>query len=198
MGFSQLRLFPITERGNTGLPTYGTPLSLQTDKRSAEVNSVEISIEYVTKEKVLSADDTEEVKEVVVRFGGTLKVYDVLSSALDSVLGYEIDRNGNVVETVNSGTKKHFGLYFRCKNSRDVKFQKYIYDVEFLKPNETHATDSGDGTATIDLKFNGKIITADGKSYPAFNVYEGKIGYIAEGSEPITMQFPVFNQSANG
>ena len=197
MGFCQLRLFPITERGNTGLPVYGTPVSLQTDKKSAEVNSVEISIEFVSKEKVLAADDTEEVREVIVRFGGTLKVYDVLASALDSVLGYEIDKNGNVVETVNSGNKKHFGLYFRCKNSRDVKFQKYIYDVEFLKPNETHATDSGDGTATIDLKFNGRIITADGKKYPAFNVYEGKLGYLEEGIEPTLMKFPVFNQSTN-
>ena len=197
MGFSQLRLFPITERGNTGLPVYGVPIGLQTDKKAQEVNSVEISIEYVTKEKTLSADDTEEVREAVVRFTGTIKVYDVLKDALGSVLGYTIDANGNVVETVNAGTKKSFGLFFRCKNSRDVKFQKYIYDVEFLKPNETHATDSGDGTATIDLKFNGRIICADGKSYPAFNVYEGKAGYVEEGEEPTEMLFPDFTASSN-
>lgn len=186
MGFRKLRIAPINSWvSEDGYPVYGPFVKLQDAAASNELNSVELTITNVTKEKTFQADDKEEVKKVVVRAEGTLKVYECIPSVARAMFGYAVDANGNTIEKLNSAEKKRYGVFFEGKTAKDTKYQKYIYDVEFEEISPTFSTDTGEDAATLEIPFKIRFIEADGAATRAATVYEGNNGWVA--NEPTIM-----------
>lgn len=186
MGFRKLRIAPISSWvSEDGYPVYGPFVKLQEASASNELNSVELTITNVTKEKTFQADDKEEVKKVVVRAEGTLKVYECIPEVCRNMFGYAVDANGNTIEKLNSSDKKMYGVFFEGKTAKDTKYQKYIYDVEFEEISPTFSTDTGEDAATLEIPFKVRFIEVDGAPVRAATVYDGKNGWVA--GEPTIM-----------
>lgn len=186
MGFRKLRIAPISSWvSSDGYPIYGPFAKLQDVDVANELNSVDISINNVTKEKTFQADDKEEVKKVVVRAEGTLKVYECDAPLARAMFGYILDANGNTIEAVGSTDKARYGMFFEGKTAKDTRYQKYIYDVEFEEPTFTAVTDNGEETTTMEIPFKIRFITTNGKTVKAATVYEDKSGWVV--NEPQAM-----------
>ncbi len=186
MGFRKLRIAPISSWvSEDGYPVYGPFVKLQEASASNELNSVELTITNVTKEKTFQADDKEEVKKVVVRAEGTLKVYECIPEVCRNMFGYAVDANGNTIEKLNSSDKKRYGVFFEGKTAKDTKYQKYIYDVEFEEISPTFSTDTGEDAATLEIPFKIRFIEVNGVPIRAATVYEGNNGWVS--GEPTIM-----------
>jgi hypothetical protein len=186
MGFRKLRLAPIVSWvSEDGYPIYGPFVRLQDVPVAQELNSIELSLNNVTKEKTYQADDREEVKKVTVRAEGTLKVYDCLPEVCRAMFGFSTDANGNTIENLNNIEKKHYGLFFESKSANGKRYQKYLYDVEFEEISPTFATDTGENDVTLEIPFKVKFAEINGTLVRAATVYEGNVGWIA--GEPEVM-----------
>ncbi|MFA7136729.1 MAG: hypothetical protein WC125_12855 [Bacteroidales bacterium] len=186
MGFRKLRIAPINSWvSEDGYPVYGPFVKLQDAVASNELNSVELTITNVTKEKTFQADDKEEVKKVVVRAEGTLKVYECIPSVCREMFGYAVDANGNTIEKLNSTNKKRYGVFFEGKTAKDAKYQKYIYDVEFEEISPTFSTDTGEDAPTLEIPFKVRFIEVEGNPVRSATVYEGNNGWVS--GEPAIM-----------
>lgn len=186
MGFRKLRIAPINSWvSEDGYPVYGPFVKLQDAVASNELNSVELTITNVTKEKTFQADDKEEVKKVVVRAEGTLKVYECIPAICRAMFGYAVDANGNTIEKLNSTDKKRYGVFFEGKTAKDAKYQKYIYDVEFEEISPTFSTDTGEDAPTLEIPFKVRFIEVGGNPVRSATVYEGNNGWVTD--EPTIM-----------
>lgn len=195
MGFRKLRIAPISSWvSEDGYPVYGPFVKLQDSAASNELNSVELTITNVTKEKTFQADDKEEVKKVVVRAEGTLKVYECIPDVARSMFGYAIDANGNTIEKLNSTDKKRYGIFFEGKTAKDTKYQKYFYDIEFEESALTFSTDKGEDATTLDITFKVRFIEVSGNAVRSATVYDGKNGWVA--GEPTIMYKGVETQGS--
>ena len=74
-------------------------------------------------------------------------------------------------------------MFYRGKNEKGAKYNMRLYDVEF-KPFNLPATQDGDTPSTLALTFYAKGIILNSKQTIGSIVYEGKEGYVAEGTEP--------------
>jgi hypothetical protein len=157
---------------------------LQTEAVSDELNSVEISITPVVKTKTLSADDKEVELKRDVRYTGTLRAYHVDADAAAAIFGFTKDANSNIVEVMNAA-KKSFCIFFEAGTGKEVKYQKYLYDVKFDTPNFSFATDAGEETANLEITFTGEFVVIGGKQVRGVTVYSGKTGFVAD--EPTTV-----------
>jgi len=184
MSFRKLRLFPITTTNTTGYPTYGTPIPLNVID-GEELNSIEITLTNEVKEKTLAADDIERIKRKVVRYAGTIKAYNVSAEAAKDLFGFTLDANDNVIQVENSSSKKEFGLFFEGTTSEDKVIQKYLYRVKFQTPDLVQTTDDGTVVQTIDLAFDGYLLSVGGKDVKSATVYAGNTGYVTD--EPTEM-----------
>jgi len=180
MGLKKLRLAQITSRvSNDRYPIYGAFLKLQDTSVSEEMNSVEVSITNVIKEKTLQADDKEKVHKTTVRADGVLKVYECMPSVARDMFGYAMDANGNTIERLNNRDKKHYGMFFEGKTAKDKKYQKYIYDVEFDEPNAVFTTDNGEESGTLEIPFRVEFVETDAGIVRSATVYEGNNGWVS-------------------
>ena len=186
MGFKKLRLAPITSFVSLdGYPVYGPFAKLQEASAAIELNSVEMTITNVIKEKTLQADDKEQVVKTVVRTEGILKVYECIAAVAREMFGYAADANGNTIETLNSPDKKRYGAFFEGKTAKGTKYQKYIYDMEFEEMSESFLTDTGEEGTVLEIPFKITFIESDGKVIRAATVYSDKNGFVT--GEPTIM-----------
>ncbi len=174
MGFKKLRLFPVTtESGIDGYPEYGQPIRLQGTGNEEDFNSINIKLTEIKKTKTLNADDKEKIKERITGYDVELEVYRVEAEAAELIHGHAADANGNLKEIVN-GAKKKFGLFFEGKTSDELKYQKYLYLVEFTGSDFEASTDTGENTGTLKLTGKGYLITeVSGAEVKAYTVYHG-------------------------
>lgn len=188
--FKKLRVAPINSRdGVDGYPVYGSFVKLQT----GDFNSVEITINPVTKERTLQADDKEKVSTKILRYTGKLKIFEVDVDAAVALFGFTKDANSNLIQVENNTAKKNFGVFFQSETPNAKKYQKYLYDVEFKTPTFSASTDSGDGVNDMEIDFVVYLVTASSKEVAGATVYEGNTGYIADSAEPVTMYKEVSN-----
>jgi hypothetical protein len=186
MAFSKVRIAPIQSMvSNDGYPIYGAFEKLQEFADGVELNAVELTFSDVVKEKTYQADDREEIKKVIVRGEGKLKVYGCDQARAIAMFGHSRDINGNTIDVMNSGKKRRFGMFFESKTAHDVKFQKYIYDIGFDEPEFSAATDTGEEVATLEISFDIRFLTVNGYMIKGATVYEGRTGWVT--GEPATM-----------
>lgn len=182
--FSQVRLFKVTGHASSGAPTLDTTAVklLEPGAAEREVNNINISLEPQTTSRSYKADNVSDVDEYVSSYSGTLTCYGISPDAQELLFGYTKDKNGNLDLTVN-GEKNHVCIFFRGKDEKGEEYQGWIYDCVFKNPNITAAQVSDTPTETS-LTFTANILTVNGKSKIGSHVYKGKIGYIADGTEP--------------
>lgn len=186
MGFKKLRLAPISSLvSDDKYPVYGSFVKLQDTTTSLELNSVEIKITPTTKTKTLEADDRRDEKRVVVGYNVTLTVYDILASTAKEMFGYTTDANSNTIEVVNSSNKKAFGVFFEGETAKGVKYQKYLYYVEFDEPTFSTKTDNGENTETMEITGRGYLVDTGTKQVKSATVYSGNTGWVT--GEPTAM-----------
>lgn len=197
MGFKKLRLAPITTLvGDDKYPEYGSFVKLQDTTTDIELNSVEIKLTPTTKTKAYEADDRRVEKRVVVGYEIALKVYDTQVSTAKDMFGYEQDANSNLIETVNSTDKKAYGVFFEGVTAKGVKYQKYLYHVEFDEPTFTATTDNGETAEAMEITGRGYLIDTGTELVKSATVYSDKSGWVT--SEPQSMYKKAVAQQGGG
>lgn len=178
---SKIRVFPITSYGTDGFPVYGEPVKLHTPSGTEkEINAVGIDIVYDEQEKKMQGDDRQEIHYSTMGYTATPKIYGIDKAALSELYDILTDKNGDQINYVNTGTVKHFGVFFEGKcGENDKLHQRWLYDLTAKKPSDSYETESGTA-ATISLTFNGCVLTgSDGKQFTDGRVYQGSAKWVS-------------------
>lgn len=181
MGFKNLRLFPIdsTKTGTGGYPFYDSPIRLQGSvavgdpaAHPEDFNAVKVTITPTIKTRALNADNKEKLDVKFVGYELALEIFRVEPLAVAPLFGYTKDANGDIKEIINA-TRKQFGVYFEGETADGLKYQKYLYKVEFTDPDFETETDTGESVTTLKLAGNGYAIkeSASGEHVKAYTVY---------------------------
>lgn len=186
MAFAQVRLFEITGfDAGTGKPILNSsPLPfLAREASEQEVNNISVTLQPESVEKTYNADNIQEKDTVIKGYNGTFTFYGIDSDALDLISSFRKDTNGNTILGVNTGDEKDICVFYRGKNEKGTAYNMWLYDCEF-KPINLDVGQDEDTPTSLTLEFFAKLITINGTKVFGAMVYEGKTGYVTEGTEP--------------